>query len=275
MSKTLFEELNKIMISELGDMGQFVIKKQCKALNVDYNNIQPSDLPKMADALSASMKLFGTEKAKNVYNKILKLKDLDSIVESETDLSKKLEDLIHLASTRSNAGEWEMARMDYGEALKLAKELKDKEKAAKVHRAIGNLALRNGDYRIAEDNFGMSLMIAQELKNNKEIIESLRSMGNGCWRKGSYDIALGFLKDALRKAKNAKDDEAIAQVYMAKANIYDEKGEYEKGIGGEGFLKNPGKNFIKERKYVHICAYIGNFHILGLKDWVGLGICMI
>ena len=71
MPKSLSEELVNIMISELGDMGKFVLKKQCKDLNIDSNNIQPSDLPRLADGLSGSMRLFGTEKARNLYGKIL------------------------------------------------------------------------------------------------------------------------------------------------------------------------------------------------------------
>ena len=73
MGNNLSEELKNIMQSELGDMGNFVIAKQCKDLEIDPDNVLPAYLPKLAKALSTKMQLFVTDKSKNLYDKLLQL----------------------------------------------------------------------------------------------------------------------------------------------------------------------------------------------------------
>ena len=90
MPNDLSIALEKIMQTELGDMGKHVIKKQCKSLDMDPDNIRPQDLPRLANALSGSMKLFGTDKAKNLYNKIRKLQNFKEIIESQSNLETKI-----------------------------------------------------------------------------------------------------------------------------------------------------------------------------------------
>ncbi|MCK5398088.1 MAG: tetratricopeptide repeat protein, partial [Thermoplasmata archaeon] len=144
MGSNLSDELREIMQSELGDMGKFILSKQCKNLEIDPECVMPGDLPKLANALSTTMKMFGTDKSRKLYEKVLKLRNLDTIVEEETDKSKKLDDLINLAMAKSNAGKWDDASSDYQDALELANLLDDVEKLATIKRALGNLALRKG-----------------------------------------------------------------------------------------------------------------------------------
>ncbi len=68
------QKVEEIMTRELGQLGKFVIKKQCRDLGIDPENIRKEDLPKLAKALGKVMLTFGgEEKAKMVEMEIRRL----------------------------------------------------------------------------------------------------------------------------------------------------------------------------------------------------------
>lgn len=72
---SLFDKINKIVSGEMGPLGKYVVKKQCKENNINPDNITSSDIPLLADAIYKVMKTFGDEKkASNVKNQIMALK---------------------------------------------------------------------------------------------------------------------------------------------------------------------------------------------------------
>ncbi len=74
MTSEYSEKVEEIMTNELGQLGKFVIKKQCMDLGIDPDNIKKEDLPKLAKALGKVMVTFGgDEKAKEVEMKIRRL----------------------------------------------------------------------------------------------------------------------------------------------------------------------------------------------------------
>ncbi len=74
MSSELSKKVEEIMTNELGQLGKFVIKKQCRDLGIDPDNIKKEDIPKLARALGKVMITFGGEdKAKEVEMKIRRL----------------------------------------------------------------------------------------------------------------------------------------------------------------------------------------------------------
>ena len=71
MTSEYSKKVEEIMTNELGQLGKFVIKKQCMDLGIDPDNIKKDDLPKLAKALGKVMVTFGgDEKAKEVEMKI-------------------------------------------------------------------------------------------------------------------------------------------------------------------------------------------------------------
>ncbi len=74
MTSEYSEKVEEIMTNELGQLGKFVIKKQCMDLGIDPDNIKKEDLPKLAKALGKVMITFGgDEKAKEIEMKIRRL----------------------------------------------------------------------------------------------------------------------------------------------------------------------------------------------------------
>ncbi len=74
MTSEYSEKVEEIMTNELGQLGKFVIKKQCRDLGIDPDNIKKEDLPNLAKALGKVMVTFGgDEKAKEIEMKIRRL----------------------------------------------------------------------------------------------------------------------------------------------------------------------------------------------------------
>ena len=68
------EKIKEIMTRELGQLGVFVIKKQCKNLGIDPDNIKKDDIPQLAKTLGNVMKTFGgPEKGMKVEREIRRL----------------------------------------------------------------------------------------------------------------------------------------------------------------------------------------------------------
>ncbi len=67
-------KIEEIMVRELGQLGKFVIKKQCRDLGIDPDNIRDVDIPKLAKALGKVMVTFGgEEKARDIELEISRL----------------------------------------------------------------------------------------------------------------------------------------------------------------------------------------------------------
>jgi hypothetical protein len=69
-------QLYRIMEDEMGEVGRFVLEKQCKNLNIDPNRIEPHNLPRLSRILSGIMSRFGDEKARRITMAIGNLRSM-------------------------------------------------------------------------------------------------------------------------------------------------------------------------------------------------------
>ena len=75
MTGEISRKIYEIMAREMGHLGKFIVEKQCKDLNIDPDNIEEKDLPRVSEALKAVMSSFaGEEKAKKIAMEIKRLK---------------------------------------------------------------------------------------------------------------------------------------------------------------------------------------------------------
>jgi hypothetical protein len=65
------------MEDEMGEVGRFVLEKQCKNLNIDPDNIGPNNLPRLSRILSGIMSRFGDEKGRRVSMAISHLRSTE------------------------------------------------------------------------------------------------------------------------------------------------------------------------------------------------------
>ena len=77
MSPLNADHVANVLNCEVGKLGKYIVKKECIRNNIDMNNIKPSDLLILADAIGNVMRAFvGEKKAERVRERILALKDL-------------------------------------------------------------------------------------------------------------------------------------------------------------------------------------------------------
>ncbi len=79
-------EIHKIMESELGEMGEFFIKKQCMELGIMPDFITTRDIPKLSQALSEAMEDFGRDKSTRV------VRDMHKLIRSEKVMRAQVEE---------------------------------------------------------------------------------------------------------------------------------------------------------------------------------------
>jgi len=181
---TLNKKITDIMERELGDLGEFIVKKQCRDLMLDFDNIQEEDLPLMANALSQVMSTFGgMEKAKRVYKEIKKLKDLDAVVKEESHAPKKVEMLLNLGDVNMVTGEWKVALDYYTSALDVVGTAGRKELESKTFRKIANLYKEKGQFTKAFEHYSSGLKYAQRDRDYSEVAENYRGIGYVHWKK--------------------------------------------------------------------------------------------
>lgn len=74
MSEELTTKVKDIMTAEMGQIGVFIVSKQCRDLGIDPENISPEDLNDLAKALGKVMLTFGgREKSIKIEQEIKKL----------------------------------------------------------------------------------------------------------------------------------------------------------------------------------------------------------
>jgi hypothetical protein len=72
--KDLSKKITDIMFREMGHIGIFITKKQCKDLGIDAADIKEKDVPELAKALGFVMSSFGgKQKKEQIMKEILHL----------------------------------------------------------------------------------------------------------------------------------------------------------------------------------------------------------
>ena len=74
MTSELSRKVNNILAREMGQLGKFIVKKQCNDNGIDPDNITIEDLQTLAGAFKEVMLTFGgSDKARKVEREIRKL----------------------------------------------------------------------------------------------------------------------------------------------------------------------------------------------------------
>ena len=77
---SLSKDVINIMTREMGQLGYFIVKKQCEDLGIDVENMDEDNIHKLANALYKVMLTFGGEtKAEDVKRAILSLRKTEAV----------------------------------------------------------------------------------------------------------------------------------------------------------------------------------------------------
>lgn len=216
-----------IMSREMKDLGQSIIKQQCKKVGVDFENIGQDDLPRVARAISEVMVVFGgREKAKRLYNEIKRLTDLDHMVESEKNPKAKLGFLLEMGETARITGEWPQGIKYLNEAIDMASGKENEEILSKAERALGNLLNDKNVPKEALLHFERALPTAERLKKFGELAAIERGIGYANWRLGNYEETFSHYNKALEAASEENDPAFAGRIMTDFGLAYESKGEY-------------------------------------------------
>ncbi|RLF48419.1 MAG: hypothetical protein DRN20_04560 [Thermoplasmata archaeon] len=74
MTTELSKKIHMLLVSEMGPIGKFIVKKQCQDLGIDPDSIEEEDLPRLSDAIeNAIVNFTGKEKANMIKWTIRKM----------------------------------------------------------------------------------------------------------------------------------------------------------------------------------------------------------
>jgi len=231
MSKELTEQIFAIMEREMSDIGGFIVKKQCMLIGSDPNDIEPTDLPRLASNLSEVMRTFGGyEKARKIYSEIKKLENLDQVVEGEKSESKRQTMLEDLGMTCIFSAEWDKAFEYFNRLLGDARTSNDKVQISRYLRRLGFIHQERSEFDRALEYYEQALEAAEEAKDPKSIGQSSNFIGGIYWNKGMYEKAGQYLENAIEYALKAEDKKILGSAHIGLGNIHSDCDELQDAI---------------------------------------------
>ncbi len=248
VSKELSKQIFTIMEREMGDIGGFIVKKQCMLIGSDPNNIEPPDLPKLASNLSEVMRTFGGyEKARKIYSEIKKLENLDKVAEGEKSEEKRNRMLEDLGMTCIFSAEWDTAFEYFNKLLGAAKTSKDPVQISRYLRKLGFIHQERSEFDQALEFYENALEAAEEAKDAQSIGQACNLIGGIYWNKGNYEQASQYLEKALEFALKAEDKKILGSAHIGLGNIHSDSHEVQEAI--EHYQN--ALNYLKETNEVY------------------------
>ena len=82
-------EIHEIMAREMGEMGEFFVKKQCMELAIMPDFITTRDIPRLAAALSSAMGDFGADKSQRIIREMYALIKIEEMIKAEAEANSQ------------------------------------------------------------------------------------------------------------------------------------------------------------------------------------------
>ena len=225
MISDLSQKIYELMSKELSELGPHIVRKQCKDLNLNPDEIKKEDLPRVAKALSEVMVSFGQEEARNIYLAINKLQNLETIVEDETDERKKMEGFLDLGDFARFSGEYDKARGYYQKLLRLCQENGDAALSARANTMLGVLMNDTNEPAKAIGLFMIAQDISLNLNDSENLALTYRGLGYSNWRLGKYAESLNLYNLALENSMKFGNDELTGIIHIDMGLVYDTQGK--------------------------------------------------
>ncbi len=244
MATAVSERIKTIMEQQMGEFGEFILRKQCYELFVMPEELEQSDLFDLSKGLADAVKLFGgEEKAKKVSRQILKLIDLE-IIEKQEDVNEKTRWLRSTGDTYKSIGGWEVATKFYKQALELSEDVANYSESAKIYRNMGAIKRRQGKWGLSLELLDKSLMSARKANDLDEQARTFQGMGRVHWRKSEYQKAIHYYTQCIEMCVQTKNKTTLGYILLDLGRVYDEMGEHDQAISnlqmGLALLKEEG-----------------------------------
>lgn len=225
MTTDLSEKITVLMYREMSDLGPLIVKKKCKDIGLDPENIKTEDLILVSKAISEAMASFGADKAKRIYHEISKLHDMEKMVVKEENLSKKVEGFLSLGDSARFSGEHEKAIEYYNRVLALKETPEGKAFVARANCMIGTSLNLKNEPKNALAHFKKALEGGGTLEEGLQAMAH-RGIGYSHWRVGdfdvtkvSYDIALKHAIKLMARAFSLRDECCLESSTITISNV--------------------------------------------------------
>lgn len=234
----LKQELTRLLEREVGFTGRFILKKQCKHLNIDPDRIGAGDLAPLADRIAWAIKNYtGEKKANAIRNGILKYrKALETVTEPEVkeeSVAHRVEAQLTIADGKLAIGMTADAEAVLREAKTLLEESDpeaNQELRIKVARHLARVLGRSKEKAgeaVAE--YEAAISVGERIGHHYDVALSWNGLGAMAWRAGEhkralkcYTKALNALRSmqALSKREKVKKRKAEALIKSGLGNVY-------------------------------------------------------
>ena len=226
MSSDLSLMIYDIMSDEMGDLGPHIVRKQCRDLQVNPDEIQKEDLPGVAKVLSEVMITFGREEANKIYKAINKLENLESIVEEEEDELKKMEGFLDLGDFARFSGEYDKAWEYYSKLLELSIKNNDHDLVSTANCMQGLLLNEMNEPQRAVEHFEKAMNHSKEKDDKPSLALIYRGLGYSNWRLGSYPESLELYNLAIEYAQDSNNEELMGIIHIDIGLVNDTQGKH-------------------------------------------------
>ena len=215
-----------IMSNEMGDLGPHIVRKQCKDLQVNPDEIYKEDLPRVAKVLSEVMVSFGRDEANKIYKAINKLENLETIVEEEKDDQKKMEGFLDLGDFARFSGEYNKAWEHYAKLLDLSNKNNNYGLASKANCMQGLLLNEMNEPQKAIECFEKAMGHSKEKDDKPSLALIYRGLGYSNWRLGNYSEGLKLYNLAIDYARDSDNDELTGIIHIDIGLVNDTQGKH-------------------------------------------------
>lgn len=198
------------------------------ALAYHYSNA--GDLPKSAKYFSEAghkaLKSYALDEAARFYKSALEA--LEKLEPGRDNLRLEEEVLVSLGNVHYTAGEWDSARAEFRDVIKLSEETGSEGPRALSHLRMGEIGEKRSDWALASENFGRALELYRKIKDISGQANVHQAMVTMYWRKGEYQKALEEGGVGLLLLKRAGDKYLTAMTDIALGNVYYDMGDFVK-----------------------------------------------
>lgn len=155
------------------------------------------------------------------------------------------------ASMYDQYGQYEKAMHHAQQAVRVCKQVGDKENEADCYTVLGQIYSRTHDYSNAIIELRRGLEIRKQLNDEKAVASSLNLIGRNLVLGKNYEEAEFYYKESLSIREKIGDITAIPWTYIGLASLFSEKGEWEISI--EYYDKAEKSNPVKDKRFELLC----------------------
>lgn len=148
-------------------------------------------------------------------------------------------------------GQYEKAMHHAQHAVKMSKQVDDKDNKADCYTVLGQIYSRTHDYSQALKAFRIGLETRKQLKDDKAVASSLNLIGRNLVLSKNYIEAEAYYLESLTLRENISDVIGIPWTYLGLASLFSEKGELE--ISLNYYDKAEKTNQKKEKRFELLC----------------------